>query len=137
MVFEIRVGEGRDAGLLAEFGRQTFIDAFAGQIARSNLTAFAEKRFGERASGSLQLGYRDENNAGGSDKLHLWHLDIDAAARLSDDLALTAKWNHRSETKVAFPRSTSLAVAFPTRSASPSTSRMSSVIWNTRPIFLP
>ena len=48
MAFEVRLGEARDARLLAEFGRQTFIDAFAGQIAHSNLTAFADKRFGEK-----------------------------------------------------------------------------------------
>ena len=46
MAFEIRLGEACDAGLLAEFGRQTFIDAFVGQIEHGNLTAFADKRFG-------------------------------------------------------------------------------------------
>ena len=48
MAFEIRLGKARDAGLLAEFGRQTFIHAFAGQIEHGNLTAFADNRFGAR-----------------------------------------------------------------------------------------
>ena len=46
MSFEIRIGEARDARLLAELGRQTFIEAFAGQIEHGNLTAFADNRFG-------------------------------------------------------------------------------------------
>ena len=48
MAFEIRLGEARDARLLAELGRQTFIDAFAGQIDHGNLKAFADQRFGEK-----------------------------------------------------------------------------------------
>ena len=46
MALEIRLARAGDAALLAEFGRQTFLDAFAGQIAHVNLTAFADKRFG-------------------------------------------------------------------------------------------
>ena len=46
MTFEIRVAEAHDAELLAEFGRQAFVDAFAGQIEHSSLTAFADKRYG-------------------------------------------------------------------------------------------
>ncbi|UCH48911.1 MAG: GNAT family N-acetyltransferase [Betaproteobacteria bacterium] len=48
MALEIRVAEASDAALLAEFGRRTFIDAFAGQISHGDLTAFADKRFGVR-----------------------------------------------------------------------------------------
>ena len=48
MAFEIRLAQAWDAALLAKFGRQTFLDAFAGQIAHANLTAFADKRFGTR-----------------------------------------------------------------------------------------
>jgi len=42
----ISLADVHDAALLAEFGRDTFLRAFEGQIERSDLEAFADKRFG-------------------------------------------------------------------------------------------
>ncbi len=61
-----------------------------------------EFRFGESASAGLQAGYRDENKADGSDKLSLYHLDVDFATPLRSKLAATFKWNHVEEKKVLF-----------------------------------
>ena len=48
MALEICRAETRDAQLLAELGRQTFVAAFAGQIEQANLTSFADMRFGKQ-----------------------------------------------------------------------------------------
>ncbi len=62
----------------------------------------SELRLGESASIGVQTGYRDENKEDGSDKLSLYHFDLDFATSLSDKLSATFKWNHQEEEKVVF-----------------------------------
>jgi thiol-disulfide isomerase/thioredoxin len=78
-------------------------DPLAGDYALHGYAGL-ERRFGDSASAALQLGYRDENDADGGDKLSLWHVDADAAVRLGSSVALTLKWNHREESKELFNR---------------------------------
>jgi thiol-disulfide isomerase/thioredoxin len=61
-----------------------------------------EKRFGDDGSIGVQAGYRHEREDDGSDKLTLFHADLDVAWRLPRKLAMTLKWNHREETKFLF-----------------------------------
>ncbi len=53
-----------------------------------------ELRLGDTASLGLQAGYRDENKSNGSDKLSLYHVDLDVATALTSKLSATLKWNH-------------------------------------------
>lgn len=62
----------------------------------------ANQRFGDNASAALAGGLRQENRSDGSEKLRLWHVDIDLAMRLSRSLSLSMKWNHRQERKEVF-----------------------------------
>ncbi len=48
MAIEVRVAGAGDSALLAELGRATFLEAFAGEIEHDSLTAFADGRFGAR-----------------------------------------------------------------------------------------
>ncbi len=70
----------------------------AGQLGR----AHSAGQLGRAHSAGLSLGYRRERDANGQDKLKMWHVDVDGTWGLGRGLALTAKWNHREETEVAF-----------------------------------
>ncbi|GAB4520231.1 MAG: hypothetical protein Tsb0020_38860 [Haliangiales bacterium] len=59
-------------------------------------------QLGRAHSAGLALGYRREQDAAGNAKLTMWHVDVDGTWALGRGLALTAKWNHREETEVAF-----------------------------------
>jgi thiol-disulfide isomerase/thioredoxin len=50
----------------------------------------------------IQSGLRREMRPNGEFKLSLWHLDIDATSPIGRRLAISAKWNHRSETRQVF-----------------------------------
>ncbi len=75
-------------------------DAIDGDLALHGYLG-GDIRFGDTSMG-LQAGYRDENKSDGSDKLSLFHVDVDVATSLSPKIAATFKWNHREETKVLF-----------------------------------
>jgi ribosomal protein S18 acetylase RimI-like enzyme len=109
MAFKIRLGEAGDSALLAEFGRQTFVDAFAGQIEHGNLTAFADKRFGERQQAAeleqpgtvFFVACCDEQTAGYAklSESTLPSCITDAGAIELERLYLDAKWQGRGIAK--------------------------------------
>ncbi len=109
MAFEIRDARASDAALLAELGRQTFLDAFAGQISHVNLKAFADKRFGKRQqaaelaqAGSVFFIAYDDGQAAGYAKLNdsvVPDCIVDAQAIELERLYLHTEWQGRGIAK--------------------------------------
>ncbi len=89
------------ANLLAYQFSQDGTSAVDGDLALHGYVG-GELRIGDATSLGLQTGYRDENKSDGSDKLSLYHVDVDLATALTSKLSATFKWNHREETKVVF-----------------------------------
>ena len=56
----------------------------------------------DRVDFELAGGYRRETDRDGDEKRSLWHLDADLQWAITPHVALTAKLNHRSETKALF-----------------------------------
>ncbi|MBI4512203.1 MAG: TlpA family protein disulfide reductase [Deltaproteobacteria bacterium] len=100
---EWRVGQRTTitANMLGYRFAQDGTDPMRGGLALHGYLA-GEQRLANGAATALSVGMRDEEDPNGTPLLSLVQINADAATPLGPRLGLTAKWDHRSETKTLF-----------------------------------